>query len=296
MRLVVGATGLLGGEICRLLAENGEAVRALVRASSDQEKVNVLVNRGIELAKGDLKERSSLEAACQDAATVISTASATLSRQDGDSLQTIDLEGQLALVDAAKEAGVEHFVYVSFRTGENPALQHPLKAAKRAVEQHLIESGLSYTILQPSYFMEVWLSPALGFDYALAKARIYGSGQNPISWISVADVAHFAVAAIDNAAARNVTLELGGPEALSPREVVRIFGEIKAQEFAVEHVPEEALQAQKTAATDALSETFAALMLQYAAGDAIEMEKTLNAFPRQLVSVRDYAKRVVADL
>ena len=161
------------------------------------------------------------------------------------------------------------------------------------MEERLIESGLTYTSLQASWFMEVWLGPALGFDYANAKAQIYGAGHNPISWISFADVAQFAIVSLNNPAARNAVIEVGGPEALSPLEVVRIFEEVKGQKFAVEHVPEEALQAQKAAAPDAVQESFAGLMLQYAAGDAIDMEATLKAFPLQLASVRDYAERVL---
>ena len=68
---------------------------------------------------------------------------------------------------------------------------------------------MTYTILQPSFFMEVWLSPALGFDAANATAQIYGSGQNKISWISYQDVARFAVASLDNPTARNAEIEVG---------------------------------------------------------------------------------------
>lgn len=60
MKLVVGATGLVGSEICRLLVEKGKSVRALVRKSSDPEKVATLEKLGVELAIGDLREPSSL--------------------------------------------------------------------------------------------------------------------------------------------------------------------------------------------------------------------------------------------
>ena len=179
MNLVVGATGLVGGEICRRLAEQGKPVKALVRTTSDPAKVDALEASGVAIAIGDLKDRSSLDAACQGVTAVISTASATLSRQEGDSLKTVDSEGQIRLVDAAKGAGVEQFVFVSFRNRENPSLQYPLKVAKRAVEDHLMENGLTYTVLQASWFMEVWLSPALGFDFANAKAQIYGADPRP---------------------------------------------------------------------------------------------------------------------
>jgi len=88
--------------------------------------------------------------------------------------------------------------------------------------------------------------------------------------------------------------KVGGPQVLSPLEVVKIFEEVGGQPLAVEFVPEEALRAQKADATDPLQESFAALMLTYAKGDPIEMETTLKTFPIQLASVRDYAEDVLA--
>lgn len=290
MNLVVGATGLLGGEICRQLVDGGKQVRALVRSSSEPDKVAELRRLGATIFKGDLKDRFSLDTACQGVTTVISTVSSTLSRQPGDSIQTVDLEGQLSLVDAAKASGVEHFVFISFRSKAN--LTFPLDDAKRAVERHLTASGLTFTILQASYFMEVWLSPALGFDYENARVRIYGEGNNGLSWVSYKDVAQFAVASLDNSASHNAVIEVGGPQVLSPLEVVHIFEDVGGQRLAIEFVPEDTLRAQKADAADPLQQSFAALMLTYANGDPIEMETTLKAFPLQLASVRDYAEHV----
>ncbi|MEO8435712.1 MAG: SDR family oxidoreductase [Pyrinomonadaceae bacterium] len=290
MNLVVGATGLLGGEICRVLAAEGKPVRGLVRSTSDGAKVERLQGLGVETVLGDLKDRSSLAAACQGAAAVISTVSATLSRQEGDSIETVDRDGQLGLIDAAKAAGVERFVLVSF---PHMNTDFPLQAAKREVEHHLRESGMIYTILQPSIFMEVWLSPVLGFDAANATAQIYGSGQKKISWISYQDVAEFAVASLDNPAAENAVIELGGPEALSPLEVVKIFEDLGGRPFKSQLVSEEQLQAQKEAATDSMQESFAGLMLAFAQGNVIDMRDVLKDFPVQLRSVRDYARKTV---
>lgn len=292
MSLVAGASGLLGLEVCRRLAAEGKPLKALVRPTTEEAKIEELQRLGAALVHGDLKDRSSLEAACRNVTAVISTASSTLSRQSGDAIRTVDLEGQLHLVDAAEAAGAEHFVFISFR--KKPDLRYPLDDAKRAVEERLKASDLTYTILQAGYFMEVWLSPALGFDYPNAAARIYGEGREALSWVSFKDVATFAAASLDSPAARNAVVEVGGPEALSPLEVVRIFEEVGGRPFAVEHVPVEALRAQKESAADPLQESFAGLMLAYAGGDAIEMEETLQTFPLQLVSVRDYAKGVLA--
>jgi uncharacterized protein YbjT (DUF2867 family) len=287
VNLVVGATGLLGGEICCLLAAERKPVRALVRPTADENKVAQLERLNVEIARGDLKDRPSLDTACLGVSAVISTASSTLSRQEGDSIQTVDLEGQLNLIDAAKAANVSRFVLISFPPVD---VEFPLQAAKRRVEEDLKSRGLTYTILQATFFMEVWLSPALGFDAANAKAQIYGSGRNKISWISYKDVAKFAVASLDHPKARNAVIELGGPEALNPLEVVRTFEELQGRKFDVQHVPEEALREQRKGASDPLQQSFAGLMLYYSRGDVIDMRETLQKFPARLSSIRDFVR------
>jgi NADH dehydrogenase len=223
---------------------------------------------------------------------VITTASSMpFSYQPGENdIQRVDLEGLTNLIAAAQAADVSRFIYTSF-SGQID-LDFPLRDAKRAVEQRLRDSGLVYTILRPSYFMEVWFSPAVGFDAVNAKAQIYGAGENPISWISLQDVAQFAVESLDNPAARNATLELGGPEALSPLQVVRIFEEAGGRPFEVQHVPEEALEQQQAAATDPMQQSFAGLMRCYARGDRIDTQQTSQAFSVQPTSVVSFARRV----
>jgi uncharacterized protein YbjT (DUF2867 family) len=191
MILIAGSTGLVGGQICVDLAKAGKPTRALVRPTSDRTKIDGLKRNGAELAEGDLKDRSTLDAACAGVQTVVSTASSTLSHQAGDTIETVDRDGELNLVEAAKAAGVRHFIFVSFPPFPE---DFPLNRAKRAVEERLKENGMAYTILWPTFFDEVWLSPALGFDAANAKARVYRSGENKIHWISYFDVAAFAAA------------------------------------------------------------------------------------------------------
>ena len=290
MNLIAGATGILGSEICRLLAENGQPVRALVRNTSNPDKVAQLKALQTEVVVGDLKDRRSLDAACRGVIAVISTASSTLSRQAGDSIESVDREGQVNLVDAASAAGVKHFVLISF---PNVDIDFPLQRAKRTVEDRLQRSGMSYTILQPTFFTEVWFSPALGFDAKNAKAQIYGSGHHKISFISFQDVARFAVAALDPRLAPNAIVKLGGPEALSPLEAVRLAEQVVGKPIEVQHVPEEALRAQHAAATDSLQQSFAGLMLYYAGGDVIEMADTLRTFPiHSLKSVRAHFQAI----
>jgi NADH dehydrogenase len=287
MILVVGATGLLGAEICQLLAAAGKPFRALVRATSPADRVGALHAMGAELVTGDLKDRGSLDAACQGVRAVITTASAMLSSQAGDSIEAVDQAGHLDLIDAANGAGVSRFVYVSYSGNVDQA--SPLTTAKRTVEQALKSSGLTYTILRPSFFMEMWLSPRLGFDFADSRATTYGFGERPISFISVEDVAQFAVESLGSTAAQNATFELGGQEAVSPLEAIGIFEDVSWRAFTIEHVPQVELRSQYEDATDGREKSFAALLLAYAQGDAVAMQEMLRA-PG---TVRDYAERVV---
>lgn len=288
MILVVGATGLLGSEVCREIVAQGLPFRALVRPGAT--KAQSLEAQGAEIVFGDLKDRGSLAEACRGVRTVISTASSTLSRRQGDSIESVDRMGQIELVDAARNAGVRQFIFVSYN--HKRELDCALSRAKAEVEQLLIHSGMQYTILRASFFMEVWLSPGLGFDLANAKATVYGTGDQRISWIAVADLARFIVACVDNPNAVNREIQVGGPEALSPRDVIRLCEEATGRRFDVQLVPVAALREQRAQETDPLQHSFATLMLSAAGGDAIDMRRVTQEFPIQLTTVRDYVKRM----
>lgn len=294
MNLVVGATGVLGQEICRQLCEAGRPVRALVRASAEPEKTDPLAQLGVGLIYGDLRNRASLEVACQGIENVITTASAMpFAYEAGENdIQQVDLAGMQSLIEVARRAGIDHFVYTSV-TGNADGFDFPLVRAKRAVERKLQGSGMAYTILRPSYFMEVWLSPALGFDVEQAKATIYGDGDAPIAWIAVPDIARFAVESLENPAAHNAVIELGGPEMLSPKQVVSIFERLSGRKFDLSFVSAEALAAQQAAATDPMQQSFSGIMRLYAAGDRIDMTKTLHDYAFDLTGVETYAERTL---
>jgi uncharacterized protein YbjT (DUF2867 family) len=292
MNLVVGATGLLGGEICSRLAREGKSVRGLVRTSSNPERLKALRDAAVELVTGDLTDRASLDAACRGIHTVYSTATAIQSQQEGNTLERVDREGQANLVDAAQAAGVRRFVFISFRGTDD--FDFPLQAAKRATAERLKKSGIPWTIIEASVFMEIWLGPHLGFEPSKGKARIFCSGDKKISWVSYRDVATLAIAAAESPDAENRTIEVGGPEALSHREVIRIFEERAGRKFEIECVPEEALEAMKANAKNPVEETFAGLMLFVGRGDEIDMRPTLARYPVRMTTVREYADRVLA--
>jgi uncharacterized protein YbjT (DUF2867 family) len=291
MDLVVGATGHLGTRICELLRQRGREVRALVRATSNPDRTAALTSLGVTLATGDLKDPASLTAACRGIEVVYSTATAIVSRAAGDSLAAVDHDGQLALVSAAKAAGVRHFVFISFPPAEQ---DFPIQSGKRAVEAALGKAGMSYTVLQASIFMEIWLSPMLGFDYPNARATVYGTGDQKMSWISLGDVAELAVRAPTTALARDAIVPIGGPQAHSPNEVIALFERALGKTFEVTRVPKEALLAQFSAASDPIQKSFAGLALFAAAGSSIPMEHTAREFGVTLTSVPEYVTRVTA--
>jgi uncharacterized protein YbjT (DUF2867 family) len=288
MVLVAGATGVLGSEIVRRLIARGEKVRAMVRTTSAPEKVERLKRTGAEIVVADVKDPSTLLAACAGVDAVISTITTIVTSQPGDSFEATDREGTKALIDAATQSGARKFVFVSFDTSKS--VDYPLSNAKREAEEHLKKSGLDYTILHPSFFCEIWLGPMLFADPVACTAKVYGKGNEKLRYVAVADVAEFAVQALTNPAARNAVIPVGGPEEISQREAVRLFEEAYGKQFNVIEVPEAALEAQWSTAQNPFDKTFAGLMLGLARGFDSGMEPPFDQFPMQMTSPRDYVR------
>jgi hypothetical protein len=137
--------------------------------------------------------------------------------------------------------------------------------------------------------MEAWFSSITGFDLVSAQATIYGDGTNPIHWISCKNVAQFAVASLYNPSTFNSTVELVGPEALSPHQVVSIFEKIGQTQFNLKHIPVKILQASLQDATDPLRKSWLSLLLCYARGERIEIPFCTIPFPTWLISIQDYS-------
>lgn len=293
VRVVVGATGLLGTEICRRLRRQNKSVRALVRPGSPKEPI--LRDLGAEIVYGDLKDFASLELVCRGASRVITTANAMRSRRRGDSLESVDRIGQLALLDAAKRTGISRFIYVS-ASPRLPA-NNPFVRYKRELEQAVRSSGIAWTILQPTAFMEVHAGPALGWDFMNGRARILGSGNVPLSYISAQDVAEFAVLADDSPRAVNRDLHIAGPEPLTGFDAVRIAEQITGRSFKVQRMPTTVLKT-LSAILRPLAPIPSSLLAVAAgldSGDRVDMAPILRDFPVQLTSFEHYVRSIVGD-
>jgi uncharacterized protein YbjT (DUF2867 family) len=285
--LMVGGTGLVGRRIAVALQRQNKSVRALVRGGSAHPKAGDLKSEGVQIADGDLTRPDSLAAACDGVDAVVCTAT-TMPTGADDGLRRVDRDGVLALIDAAERAGARKFVYTSY--SGNLRRQSALETAKRDCEARLLQSGMEAVILRPSYFMEIWLGPHLGFDPMNGRVRIIGAGEATISYISASNVAEFAVAALLRETGKQATLEMGGPEPLSQLDVVRIFERTLGVTCQLDFVPVEALQQQQLS-PDPLQRTFGALMLGCADGDVIPGAAALaKEYGVRLRSVEEYAE------
>jgi uncharacterized protein YbjT (DUF2867 family) len=286
--LVAGATGFLGNEICRQLRGMNFPVKAMVRATSDPAKAGQLRKFGFEVVQGDLLNKESICKVLQGVETVITTVSSMpFSYKPGENdIQLVDENGIMNLIDASKSAGVHHFIYTSVASSFD--IEFPLSNAKRKVEKYLQKSGLTYTILRPCCFMEVWLSAGVGFDVMNGKVNICGTGTKPLSYISYKDVAKFAVESISNPSLKNIAIDLGGPQNISQLDAVKIFEEALQKKIDVQHIPVDALQKQFNNSTDPMQKSISGLMLCVARGGRIDMKEILSKFNFELTSVEDF--------
>ena len=285
MILIVGATGYLGGLITRRLLAQGRLVRVLVRPGSDYRP---LVEAGAAPALGDLRQRDTLDVACRGVDTVITTAIARM-HEDPAAAQAINLDGYLNLIDAAKAAGVKRFIFTSV-LGSDPDSPAPFVAAKGKVEQSLRASGIPYTILAPDAFMDIWIMAIIGGP-ALQSAPVWlvGEGRDRHSFVAAADVAAFAVNAVDNPAAANQTIPIGGPAALSWLDAVLLFEQVLGRPIQVNHV-------QPGQPLPGLPPFMAELMAGFGRYESIvPMDETAPRFGVQLTSLEGFVQGVLRD-
>jgi uncharacterized protein YbjT (DUF2867 family) len=232
MILVIGATGQLGGKIARGLLARGKTVRILVRPGS---VVAPLVDLGATVAVGDLRDRASLDAACKGQATVVTTANSAR-RGGDDNVDSVDLQGTRNLLMAAAAAGVGHFIYTSV-LGASPDSPVPFLAAKAANEGFLRTSGMHWRILAPNAFIESWPVMVVGRPAAMGQpVSVVGSGRRRHAFVSEDDVAAFGIAAVDHPAAVDQRLPIGGPQALSWRDVVAVYERVLRRPITIRFV------------------------------------------------------------
>jgi uncharacterized protein YbjT (DUF2867 family) len=229
--LVAGATGSLGRHVTSLLRSRGARVRLLSRRDRPEESAR---DGGIECFRGDVLEPASLTGCCDGVDAVVSCLGASLDLyawKDRLSYSRIDAEGNLALVEAARTAGVPKFAYVSvFANG--PIEQTAYVRAHRAVERGLDATPMEARIVRPTGFFS-FLDELIGMA-SRGVVPLIGDGTARTNPIDEAELAGFVV---DSLTGTDRVVEAGGPDILTRAEIGALAAEAVGRQVRTIHSP-----------------------------------------------------------
>lgn len=257
--LVIGATGQLGQTAIRKLQARGARVRALTRSPESAAHFQRI---GVEPAPGDLTDYASLTRACDGMTTVIATANAAIPTRPGDTFEGVERDGYRNLIRAATAARIRRFIYTSVLLSKHARLS-PLLRFKRETEQSLADSGLDHVIFRAGIFMDIAfammgsaipirnsesatiLRPFAFVNRHFARikhsieqkhvALIPGDGTTRHGFICIDDVAKFLASATFSGPSG--VHSVGGPEALTFLDIVRLFELILGVTLRVQRTP-----------------------------------------------------------
>ncbi len=222
--LVVGSTGVVGSRVVDHLLRAGHDVQALVRKGSD---VSALRTKKALLIEGDLTIPDSLRRALQGVDAVVTTAQG-YARRPTDSLEAVDDEGNRNLADAASEAAVSRFVFLSILKCDL-AVDVPHFYQKKRIEDYLAKKGIPFVALRPGAFLggNPWMRDSF------ARGEIPGLGPENVPWtyIHPDDVARSVAAAVDHPGVVHQRVELGMDRAVSRVELAEVFSALSGREF-----------------------------------------------------------------
>ncbi|MEH1827619.1 NAD-dependent epimerase/dehydratase family protein [Nostoc sp. C052] len=234
--LIVGATGTLGRQVARRAIDEGYKVRCLVRSSK---KAAFLKEWGAELVPGNLRYPESLAEALEGVTQVIDAS--TSRPTDSLSIKQVDWEGKVALIQAAKAAGVERFVFFSILDADKYP-EVPLMEIKRCTEVFLAESGLNYTILRLAGFMQ-GLIGQYGIPILEGQPVWVTGNSSPIAYMDTQDIAKFAIRALSVPETENQTFPVVGTRAWSAEEIINLCERLSGKDARVTRMPINLLRA-----------------------------------------------------
>ncbi|MBN2149774.1 MAG: SDR family oxidoreductase [Anaerolineales bacterium] len=287
--LVVGATGFMGREAVQQLLSAGMRVRVMARTP---EKAADLQKLGAEVVQGDLIDPPSLSRACQGMDAVVSAAHSLLGSGKYSSA-AVDDAGQRALIDAAKAAGVEHFVFTSV-LGASSNSPIDFVQYKAAIEEYLQGCGMKYTILRPPAFMEWHAHIFLGKDILeKGKATILGKGEVLTNFMSAGDVAKFVVIALKNPRACNRILEIGGLDNISKNDLAKMYIRLSGREAKIGHLPPPMLRLMSVLLKPFQPGINRVMLMSYyndRESQSFDARKILAEFPIDILCLEDFVK------
>ena len=225
--------------MARLVSRN-VPVRVLTRDAAHAAVALGSLAERVEIVTGDVRDPVSLAPAVAGVDTVVAAVQGFGGRQPGG-LAAIDRDGNLNLVRASATAGVSHFLLLSIHDA-TPADPLALGRAKAAVEAELRATAMIPIVVRPTAYMETWAGIVGGPILAAGKARIFGRGENPINFVSSADVAEVVEQELARVMAQPAemssrTVEVVGPEDLSFDAIVDAFAAALGRPVPAAHVP-----------------------------------------------------------
>ncbi|AFZ24202.1 putative nucleoside-diphosphate sugar epimerase [Cylindrospermum stagnale PCC 7417] len=228
--LIVGATGTLGRQVARRAIDEGYKVRCLVRSTK---KAAFLKEWGAELVSGDLCYPQTLAGALEGVTAVIDAA--TSRATDSLTIKQVDWDGKVALIQAAKTAGVERFIFFSILDAQKYP-EVPLMEIKRCTELFLTESGLNYTIFRLAGFMQ-GLIGQYGIPI-LENQPVWVTGDSsPVAYMDTQDVAKFAIRALSVPETSKQAFPLVGTRAWSAEEIISLCERLSGKDARVTRMP-----------------------------------------------------------
>ena len=234
--LVTGATGKQGGAVVEALLTRGHQVRALTRNSASS-AANRLRQQGVEIAVGDFTDHDSLVRAARGADAVYAMSTPYEHGAEKETTQGI------TITDAAKAAGVAHFIYSSVASA-NRATGISHFDGKYAVEKHLQASGVPYTIVAPVFFMENLLQPWMLSSLRQGKLSMALPASRFLQQITVADIGAFVAAVIERGdTVFGRRFDIAGDE-LTGEEAAAMLSKVTGREVHYEGFPPDVLRAQ----------------------------------------------------
>jgi uncharacterized protein YbjT (DUF2867 family) len=228
--VVVGGTGMLGGQVVTALLSRGKRVRALVRPQSD---ATGLARTGAEIVRGDMMDPASLQRAMDGADSVITTAAGYTRHRKGDTAE-IDTTGNRNLADAARQAEVRRFVLTSILTcDQTPQVPHFWH--KKLAEDRLEELDVPFVSLRPGAFLDQ--VTRLGDPFAKRRLFWFGSPTIPLTYVLTSDLAGYLADAIDAPGVDGQRIDIGWDRPVSMKQIAQISGRLLGQQIRVRTIP-----------------------------------------------------------
>lgn len=233
---VTGITGQQGGAVARALKEKGFEVTGMTR-STEGDKAAKLKSEGFNLVLGDMNDKDSMVQAMKGFELAWGYTTPFEEGEDAEAKQGI------ILVEAAKEAGVKHFIFNSVANADKKTgIAH--FDGKYKVEQALRVAGMQWTIIGPVYFMENLLFPQ---TMDAIKNGVYSLGNTPgdlvLQQISVANIADFVAHVAENASEFvSKRIDIAGDE-ITGADTAKLLSKKLGKEIKYQETPREQIAA-----------------------------------------------------